>query len=197
MNNTKERFCFIWIFALSGFTLSTYFGVKSALISIRQDVKILNERVSIIEEEIEAVKKTASINKNALTEVENKKFDPLLQYFPEDELKIIRKEAIENHCTGELFYVLLAIRKAEGGRKGLEFGVLHPKARNTNLEVQAGWASATVAKNYQRWKNAGCPDDFIIFLGNRYCPVGADNDPDGLNKYWITNVKYWYAKLRE
>lgn len=31
--------------------------------------------------------------------------------------------------------------------------------------------------------------DFIVFLGNRYCPVGAKNDPRGLNKNWVRNVK--------
>ena len=31
--------------------------------------------------------------------------------------------------------------------------------------------------------------DFIVFLGSRYCPVGATNDPTGLNKNWVRNVK--------
>ena len=31
--------------------------------------------------------------------------------------------------------------------------------------------------------------DFIEFLGNRYAPIGAQNDPNNLNKNWITNVK--------
>ena len=31
--------------------------------------------------------------------------------------------------------------------------------------------------------------DFIEFLGSRYCPVGADNDPTNLNIHWIKNVK--------
>jgi len=123
------------------------------------------------------------------------KKDPLLKFFPANELSIVRKEAVENHCNGDLLYVLLAIRKAENGRAGLEFGVLHPKAKNTNLETQAGWAAATVAKNHIRWQNADIPDDFITFLGKRYCPVGVDNDPDGLNRNWIHNVKHWYAIL--
>lgn len=114
--------------------------------------------------------------------------------FPE-ELALIRKEAIENNCDGDLFYILLAIRVAEGGRYGLEFGIMHPKAKNTNLEIQAGWAAATVVKNYQRWKNSNSPDDYITFLGKRYCPVGASNDPQGLNANWIRNVKFWYNKL--
>ena len=36
--------------------------------------------------------------------------------------------------------------------------------------------------------------DFIAFLGKRYCPIGASNDPRGLNKNWVKNVKYYYSK---
>lgn len=135
--------------------------------------------------------------KQASEKKQNQEVDPLISFFPENELKIIRKKAIENHCTGDLFYILLAIRRSESGRKGLEFGVMHPKAKNTNLETQAGWAAATVAKNYERWHRNDCPDNFITFLGNRYCPVGANNDPQGLNRHWIKNVTYWYNKLKE
>lgn len=36
--------------------------------------------------------------------------------------------------------------------------------------------------------------DFIKFLGDRYCPIGASNDPKGLNKNWVRNVKLLYTK---
>ena len=38
-------------------------------------------------------------------------------------------------------------------------------------------------------------DDFIVFLGSRYCPISAKNDPTGLNKNWVKNVRWWYANL--
>jgi hypothetical protein len=110
------------------------------------------------------------------------------------ELPVIRVAAARNQCAGDLFYILLAIRMAENGRSGLEFGVMHPKAND--LDSQAGWAAATVVKNYQRWIKAGKPKGYIQFLGDRYCPVGADNDPNGLNRHWVGNVTYWYKKLR-
>jgi len=34
--------------------------------------------------------------------------------------------------------------------------------------------------------------DFIEFLGSRYAPIGADNDPKGLNKNWVKNVNFYY-----
>jgi hypothetical protein len=100
--------------------------------------------------------------------------------------------ALSNGCKDPvLFCIVFAIRNAENGRKGLEFGVMHPRAKDkpNSLRVQAGWCAATVYKNYRRWLKSDSKLDFIAFLGSRYCPVGSENDPNKLNQYWITNVK--------
>ena len=115
-------------------------------------------------------------------------------YFKPSEYATIAQAAKRNDCKGELFIVLLAIRKAENGGTGREFGIMNPKA--DNLDKQAGWAAATVVKNYARWIKAGKKEDYIVFLGNRYCPVGAENDPNDLNKHWIKNVRHWTNKLK-
>lgn len=39
--------------------------------------------------------------------------------------------------------------------------------------------------------------DFIAFLGSRYCPVGAENDPTGLNVNWVRNVTRLYARGKQ
>jgi hypothetical protein len=117
-------------------------------------------------------------------------YEALREFYPE-EFDTIMEAAEANDCTRpELICVLFAIRTAENGRKGIEFGVLHPRAvdQPNSLRVQAGWCAATISKNYKRWTDSGENTDFITFLGNRYCPVGADNDPNGLNKHWIPNV---------
>lgn len=101
-------------------------------------------------------------------------------------IKAAKRNGIEPNT--EDFAILLAIRKAENGRAGREFGILHPRAVDTNLDTQAGWCAATIIKNRERWKQAGKKEPFIQFLGKRYCPVGAENDPSGLNKHWIKNV---------
>lgn len=92
------------------------------------------------------------------------------------------------------WFLLMAIRKAENGGKGREWGIMNPKA-NTE-ELQAAWCAATIMKNHKRYGNGAVTEDYISFLGSRYCPVGADNDPKGLNKNWIKNVTYWFHKLR-
>ena len=52
----------------------------------------------------------------------------------------------------------------------------------------------TVRNNRKRWLKAGKPGDFLSFLASKYCPVGASNDPKGLNKNWLKNVRYWLKK---
>jgi len=132
----------------------------------------------------------------SVTKVEQPVKDMTIKkYFPE-EYNSIKTAADRNNCTGEDLLILFAIRKAENGPKGLEFGVMHPKAKNTNLNIQAGWAAATIVKNRQRWEDAGKPEDFITFLGKKYAPVGVENDPEGLNVNWVKNVKYWIDRLK-
>lgn len=98
--------------------------------------------------------------------------------------------------------IVAAIRKAENGAAGREYGILGEavrrdmKRRGDTYRVQAGWCAATVQKNYDRWVKAGSKGDFIVFLGNRYCPVGAKNDPNGLNRNWIKNVTRISKELR-
>jgi hypothetical protein len=89
-----------------------------------------------------------------------------------------------------------AIRYAENGGKGKEYGILHPRVKPT-YRSQAGWCAATVQKNWDRWVRGGRKGEFVAFLGKRYCPVGADNDPEGLNKHWIKNVKHFHKKFNK
>lgn len=98
---------------------------------------------------------------------------------------------------------MLGIRKQEAGRKGREFGVMCPGALNTNLTTQATWAMATIIKDTRRWyldvlicvggRTKKDFKDFIEYFGTKYCPpIGAKNDPTGLNKSWLPNVKKNY-----
>jgi hypothetical protein len=101
---------------------------------------------------------------------------------------------IRPECRDMLAPIVAAIRYAENGGKGKEYGILHPRVKPT-YRSQAGWCAATVQKNYDRWVKAGRKGEFIVFLGNRYCPVGAENDPNGLNKNWTKNVRFYVDKF--
>lgn len=81
-----------------------------------------------------------------------------------------------------------AIYKAEGGTKTRHpYGIL--KKYKTTTPRQA--CINTIKSNLKRWNGKG---DFIVFLGKTYCPVGAKNDPLGLNRNWVKNVTYFYDR---
>lgn len=77
-----------------------------------------------------------------------------------------------------------AIHKAEGNDN---YGILK-KIKGTNYRKAC---IQTINHALRDWSGRG---DFIAFLGNRYAPViGATNDPKGLNRNWVKNVKWFYA----
>jgi len=84
-----------------------------------------------------------------------------------------------------------AIYKAEGGSKTrYPYGILTKYKTTTPRQACIN----TIKHALRDWNGKG---DFIKFLGARYCPVGAKNDPKGLNKNWVKNVTYYYVLLYE
>lgn len=99
---------------------------------------------------------------------------------------------------------MLAVRMAEQGRKGREFGVMAQGAIDTDLETQAEWTMSTLIKDTKRWhtdtlanekKRSDYPG-FIFYFGDKWCPIGADNDPNNLNKYWLPNFQKFYSLFK-
>ena len=81
-----------------------------------------------------------------------------------------------------------------------KYGVLHPKAKGKCYRTQAGWCAATVQKHWDRYTKAGGKasdtNAFLVSLAKRYCPIGAGNDPSGLNKHWLKNVSNFHKKFK-
>lgn len=120
-----------------------------------------------------------------LTELKSRK------YTPQEELAVIQGVAQEYELTPEQTNLLYAIRQAEQGRTGREFGVLNPKAMRyendpqNSFPTQAKWAAGTIKKRYT--------GDLEKFR-DRWAPLGADNDPKNLNKNWVKNVRFYMDK---
>lgn len=84
-----------------------------------------------------------------------------------------------------------AIYHAEGGAKTKHpYGIL--KKYKTTTPRQA--CINTIKTNIKKFNNQNKEKDFIVFMSKTYCPIGAENDPTGLNKNWVKNVKYFYNK---
>lgn len=94
---------------------------------------------------------------------------------------------LDGHMQNYYNQVVDAIYLAEGGAKTRHpFGILSVKCEGYDECREVCYR--TVRNNYHRWIKAGRQGDYVQFLANRYCPVGADNDPRGLNKHWYGNV---------
>ena len=98
-------------------------------------------------------------------------------------------------------YFVAAIRKAEGGRAGREFGVMLDQADCFDKQLEA---CCRILRNYmldytrnpfaKLGKRLAYSDRFVGYVQRRYCPVGAENDPTNLNSNWFKNVWYMYKK---
>src|SRR3990167_57192 len=84
-----------------------------------------------------------------------------------------------------------AIYKAEGGTKTRHpYGILVKYKHTTPRQACLN----TIRSNWNKWEKDGKRGDYIEALGRVYCPIGASNDPTGLNKHWVSNVRYWFNK---
>jgi len=110
----------------------------------------------------------------------------LTRRIPPEDLAILSRVAQEYGLQGQARRLLYAIRIVENGGPGREMGVLVPAAMRyggdhaRSLELQARWAAGTIRRRYT--------GDLEAFAA-RWAPVGAANDPTGLNRHWLANVR--------
>ncbi len=84
-----------------------------------------------------------------------------------------------------------AIYKAEGGAKTAHpYGILAHYSHTTPRSA----CKNTIRHKYSLWLSEGRHGTFLAYLGGKYCPVGATNDPNNLNINWTRNVFYWLRR---
>lgn len=118
------------------------------------------------------------------------------------ELQTISTESKRFGLTKQEHALVIAIRIQERGGTGYEYGVRD--ARGRSYKVQLDYCIRTILNNKVRFMVAHKypvslhripPNDFrtfIIFLGNRYCPIDDPGDKQKINRYWIPFVlTYW------
>ena len=84
-----------------------------------------------------------------------------------------------------------AIWWAEGGAK-----TSHPYGILTHYKVTTPRQACinTIKSGLKRYEKSRKDTDFISFLSKTYCPIGAKNDPKGLNRHWVKNVTLLYQE---
>jgi len=91
--------------------------------------------------------------------------------------------------------VVDAIYKAEGGSKAqYAYGIR--SVRYSSKEEARRICYNTVRNNYTRWLKSGQRVSYLEFLASKYCPIGAANDPKGLNRHWLKNVTFYLNQGR-
>jgi hypothetical protein len=78
-----------------------------------------------------------------------------------------------------------AIKSAEGDPSRFGVRSVNVKSRGEAQRV----LDNSVRNNRLRWEKAGKPGKFVDFMSKRWAPIGASNDPKGLNKNWSGNVR--------
>lgn len=85
-----------------------------------------------------------------------------------------------------------SIYRAEGGTKAKKpYGILSIPCEGK--EHCGRICRNTIRNNLKRWNNAGRKEPYLQFLANRYAPLFAENDPNGLNNHWLSNVRSIYG----
>lgn len=119
----------------------------------------------------------------------------------EIECKIYNR-AIELGLTREQSLIALSISKHETGKwtsKAFKnknnFGGVMKNGSLANYKTQDEGLDAfiTLLKKYY----FGEGRNTIEKIGEKYCPVGAENDPNNLNKNWIPKVTHYYEQYLE
>lgn len=126
---------------------------------------------------------------------------PALEAVPPAEAEVVAREAKRAGVDPAL---LAALRRTENGGPGREFGVLSVHA--PGLEEQARVAANTIRNTAARFQRLGgeavdptsgrYTEAFLRFFSARYAPVGAANDPNGLNRFHVANLIAAYRRMR-
>jgi len=90
-----------------------------------------------------------------------------------------------------------AIWHAEGGNKtNYPYGI-----RSMNCDTVAECRRVclnTIKNNVGRYEtDAKGAKNYLEFLARRYSPIGARNDPESLNRHWLSNVKWFLAHPKD
>ena len=87
-----------------------------------------------------------------------------------------------------------AIFRAEGGHNATYLYGIRSIPYKDEAEARQICLN-TIRNNKKRYKDYGHKhyNNYLEFLASRYCPIGAKNDPYGLNRHWLKNVRYFYG----
>ena len=104
----------------------------------------------------------------------------------------IFSQEIEDKDLDKLINIIYKIEGADKTR--FPYGIKSVPLKGKTKEARKAYARQicknTIINNLQRWKDEGCPGEFIGFLGDRYCPPAGSEG----NRNWKKNVQFYIKK---
>ena len=116
-----------------------------------------------------------------------------------DTEKSIYNKSVESGLTHEQAILLIAISKHETGnwtsklfKENNNFGGLYNSKEEKFYSYKSKEEGLQAFVNLLKNNYFGKGLNTIEEIGNKYCPVGASNDPKGVNQHWIPKVTQYY-----
>lgn len=183
------------IYLLVGLSILNFVDIDKT--QATKEVKETTKEVAIVETKEEIIEKEEV---EEVEEVEKEIEEENICKLSEIECKIY-EEAINQGLNDEQAYLIIAISKHETGKwtsnvfknKNNFGGIYSSKAKTFyTYKTQDDGIKAMVSLLKNGYFNKGL--DTIEKIGSKYCPVGAKNDPKGLNKNWVPSVTKYYTE---
>lgn len=99
---------------------------------------------------------------------------------------VVHAENISGHPIEQWAYAIKMAENSHAHPYGIIVKYLHTSPRQACIN--------TVRHQYRIWCHNACNMPFLSFLGSKYAPIMANNDPTGLNVNWTRNVGYFLQR---
>lgn len=150
-------------------------------------------------EQIETLENEINIQNNQLTEKDKEIARLNIITKLNDIEKKIYNKSIESELTHEQAILVVAISKHETGnwtselyKKNNNFGGIYNSKEQKFYSYESNEKGLQAFVNLLKNNYFGQGLDTIEEIGSKYCPVGASNDPTGVNQYWVPKVTQYY-----
>ena len=113
--------------------------------------------------------------------------------------KSIYNKSIESELTHEQAILVVAISKHETGnwtsnlyKNNNNFGGIYNSKEQKFYSYESNDKGLQAFVNLLKNNYFGKDLDTIEEIGAKYCPIGASNDPTGVNQHWVPKVTQYY-----
>lgn len=154
---------------------------------------------SSIVEQVETLENEINIQDNQITQ-QKQEIERLNVVVKLNDIeKKIYNTSINSELTHEQAILVVAISKHETGnwtsslyKNNNNFGGIYNSKEKKFYSYESNEKGLQAFVNLLKNNYFGKGLDTIEEIGSKYCPVGAENDPTGVNQHWVPKVTQYY-----